>query len=171
MLQHLHNSQNHIKHWIFQRVVLNCNSVQAKESVWLNLVSECLHYQVSASSDVLLLSWSSESVADSWHQDRSLKRFENNSIWKNKHTQKKIPLSPPRLSNLFFSVYYGGNTHKLLALEQVAVVHVSRRMLRYKAKDFGGVAQDGTEGDGGERAGVQEELRAANMRRTLKLRH
>lgn len=52
-----------------------------------------------------------------------------------------------------------GDTHKLRALEQIAVVRVCCRVLSHKAKDFGRGRQDGTEGDGGQRACVQQKLK------------
>lgn len=36
---------------------------------------------------------------------------------------------------------------------------VGRRVLSHKAEDFGRRRQDGREGDGGQRAGVEQELR------------
>lgn len=39
------------------------------------------------------------------------------------------------------------------------MVGVSHRMLSHKAEDFGRRRQDGGEGDGGQRAGVEQELR------------
>lgn len=51
------------------------------------------------------------------------------------------------------------STHKLLALEQVAVVGVCCRVSRHETKDFRSQRQDGGVGDGGERAGVEQELR------------
>lgn len=51
------------------------------------------------------------------------------------------------------------STHKLLALEQVAVVGVCCRVSRHETKDFWSQRQDGGVGDGGERAGVEQELR------------
>lgn len=51
------------------------------------------------------------------------------------------------------------STHKLLALEEVAVVGVCCRVSRHETKDFRSQRQDGGVGDGGERAGVEQELR------------
>lgn len=39
------------------------------------------------------------------------------------------------------------------------MVGVGRRVLSHKAEDFGRRRQDGGEGDGGQRAGVEQELR------------
>lgn len=58
------------------------------------------------------------------------------------------PVDPQRVS-----------THKLLALEQVAVVGVCRRVARHETEDFRSQRQDGRVGDGGEGAGVEQELR------------
>lgn len=51
------------------------------------------------------------------------------------------------------------STHKLLALEQVAVVGVCCRVSRHETEDLWSQRQDGGVGDGGERAGVEQELR------------
>lgn len=51
------------------------------------------------------------------------------------------------------------STHKLPALEQVAVVGVCRRVLGHETEDFWSERQHGGVGDGGERAGVEQELR------------
>lgn len=49
-------------------------------------------------------------------------------------------------------------THKLLALEQVAVVHVRRMVSGHKAEDFGRRGKDSTEGDSLQGAGVLHKL-------------
>jgi len=49
-------------------------------------------------------------------------------------------------------------THKLLALEDVAVVHVCRWVFGYEAQDFGLRRMDCTEWNRGQSAGVQHEL-------------
>lgn len=127
-----------------------------------NLVSECFHYQVSPSSSVIFLLFCSlKGVADNRDQYVSLKK---GGFW-----QLGIWLRWGKVL-VFFSLcmLQCGNTHKLLVLEQVAVVGVGCRMLGHKAKDSGWRRQDGAEGDGGQRTGVQQKLRTWEMRRTHK---
>lgn len=51
------------------------------------------------------------------------------------------------------------STHKLPALEKVAVVGVCCRVSGHEAEDLWSERQHGGEGDGGQRAGVEQELR------------
>lgn len=48
--------------------------------------------------------------------------------------------------------------YKLLALEKVAVVGAPCRVSRHEAEDLRSERQHGGEGDGGQRAGVEQEL-------------
>lgn len=146
-----------------------------------NLVSERLHYQVSSPFDALLLFWSSEGIPDDWDQHvrlKSVQKIHTLALWRPEYLIR-LWLFPilicsnknNKAPNGSFAALHSrcsGTTHKLLALEEITVVRVCCRVFRHKAEDFGCRWQDGTEGDSGQMARVQQKLRAGKTTRGLK---
>lgn len=73
------------------------------------------------------------------------------------HQKRVLPARPALLTA-------DKSTHKLLALEKVAVVGVCCRVSCHEAEDLRSERQHSREGDGGERAGVEQELGDAHQK-------